>query len=498
MICNAKPYEGQDAFLFVSYARKDAGIVYPFIERLASAGVRLWYDAGIHSGENWPEVIADHLNRSAACLIFMSPNATESHNCYNELIFAVESRKPIIPIRYNEAKLTMGMKMVIGAVQWLEITDIPTESDITSILALDKIKPMHGIPDRSIRIQDYQTSQGTLPEEPAKQWIPVSYSDPIPQPQPEPQTTIPQDPVPHADAQQKQIPNAEPQPEPQPESQPEHVYKHVRRSKPTEQELPVSEEKTVGTDILEMTVSDEELNDKTVAENEADLFGEGTIAAVMELPPVIVVLAGEGQRHRGKMGANILGRTKSKSDIVIPDQERKISGAHVCITCSFEGTHIVEDLHSTNGTWLDGEPLTAGERYSVDDFCELLLYKTRVLIAFNKIAETLWQAKALLMLRCEETEEVKYLWHGMLMLGRNHPWKENVLAGRGVSHEHTSFRITGGKCILKDENSTNGTFINGERMEKGSERIVETGDIVQIGNYHFIVTLFSFGGGAGE
>ena len=45
---------------------------------------------------------------------------------------------------------------------------------------------------------------------------------------------------------------------------------------------------------------------------------------------------------------------------------------------------------------------------------------------------------------------------------------------------------------------TSNSGINGERMEKGSERIVETGDIVQIGNYHFIVTLFSFGGGAGE
>ena len=510
MNCNAKPYEGQDAFLFVSYSRKDAGIVYPLIERLASAGVRLWYDAGIHSGENWPEVIADHLNRSAACLAFMSSNAVESHNCYNELIFAVESKKPIIPIRYNGTQLTLGMRMMIGAVQWLEVNEIPTESDLSAILALDKIKPMHGIADRSIKIQDYMITRETEPEKSAKQWKPPYY-DPQPEPsvhenksragstfQIAPQPGQGQKVEPKPELKQTETNRRISLTDPLPMDDVMVIQgKHVKKTTKPGQEGSLPGEKTVGKKNYEETASEEELNDKTVAENKMDLLDE-TIADVIELPPVIAVLAGDGLKHRCKMGANVLGRSKSKSDIVIHDPNRKISGAHVRITSSFEGNHFVEDLNSTNGTWLNGEQLSAGERYPVEDLCELLLYKTRVLVAFNMNAETLWKSDILLMLRCEETEEVKYLWFGSLTLGRNTPWKENVLADRSISHEHASFRIEGKGCVLKDEDSTNGTFINGERMEKGSERIVQTGDIVQIGNYHFIVTLFSFAGGAEE
>ena len=559
MICNAKPYEGTDAFLFVSYARKDAGIVYPLIERLASAGVRLWYDAGLQGGEIWPEVIADHLNRSAACLAFVSRNAVASHNCFHELIFAVESGKPLIPIRYQEAQLSLGMKMMIGAVQWLEIGKIPTDADISRILSLDLIKPVHGLPDCSIVIQDYNSDEAMPKEKPLK-WKP-EFIDPMPEekkmsPEPSEQPDVKpvsaeqpdsqnislqrQDEMKHPDmdaCQEKSTETAAPVQESDEEirrqqkstepkkdtdlneiSSQEHIETHTinteygaskpdsprrrtRRRSQTEAEENKDPEvdphgKTYTEDIiLEKTVAEDKTGEETVAGDEDEF--DKTIAAPVEIPPVFVILTGGGIRYLGKVGTNVLGRSKTKADIVIPDPERKVSGEHVRVS-SLEGIHLIEDMHSTNGTWVDGILLPAEEKRKVENFCELQLFRTNVIVAFDKTAESLQRANMLLVLRCDETGETKYLWQGELTLGRNSPWKEDVLSDKKVSHKHASFRITGNRCTVQDDNSTNGTLLNGDKMERGEEKELLTGDIIQIGIWHFIATVIDLNGGKEE
>ncbi|MBQ9252443.1 MAG: FHA domain-containing protein [Clostridia bacterium] len=548
MICNAKPYEGKDAYLFVSYARKDAGIVYPLLERLASEGVRLWYDAGIHSGENWPEVIAEHLDRSAACLVFMTVNAASSHNCYSELIFAVESKKPLIPIRYNDAPLSLGMRMMIGAVQWQEIRGIPTDGDVSKILSLDLVRPTHGIADRSIVTQSYVTDeQESAPkvtwkpepimshpeqEEPApvvpqSQPVPETPEPAIPQFQPEPkdQPVVPPEP---------EAPKAEPLTEPQkPAQEPvipaqevpaaselvPHEKTHKDEPKPIapkpapaepastsrhrrsgNREIEINKTQATQQDWEEApgekTVAEpagEDPFEKTVAENAEDIFDQ-TIRAAKDILPTIVALMGDGFRSRGKMGVTVIGRSKAKADVVVPDPDRKVSGAH-CKIVSLDGIHSVEDMESTNGTWMDGEELPAGERRPVDRICELLLHRVRVLVAFDADANALWNTETLLSLQCEETGEIQYLWKDQLKLGRSAPWRENVLSDHHVSFVHASLRIIGKNCLLVDEHSTNGTFINGEKLDAGAERNLETGDVIRIGGNHFIVTLYHFEGG---
>ncbi len=47
MTCSFRPYEGNEKYIFVSYAHVDGDIVYPIIERLHDAGFRIWFDEGI-------------------------------------------------------------------------------------------------------------------------------------------------------------------------------------------------------------------------------------------------------------------------------------------------------------------------------------------------------------------------------------------------------------------------------------------------------------------
>ena len=47
------PYDSAEPYLFVSYARRDRELVIPIVQDLVRAGVRLWWDEGLHAGEDF-------------------------------------------------------------------------------------------------------------------------------------------------------------------------------------------------------------------------------------------------------------------------------------------------------------------------------------------------------------------------------------------------------------------------------------------------------------
>ena len=66
-------YNGDEPFLFVSYAHKDSAEVFPELVALRGMGVRIWYDEGIDPGNEWPEEIEAALKKSAMFLVFIPP-----------------------------------------------------------------------------------------------------------------------------------------------------------------------------------------------------------------------------------------------------------------------------------------------------------------------------------------------------------------------------------------------------------------------------------------
>ena len=112
-------YEGNEKYIFVSYAHKDTHIVLPIIEELQKKGFRVWYDGGIEAGTEWPEYIADHLERCAVALLFISDNALASRNCTREINFAISEGCDMLAIYLSDVKLSSGMKMQLGTIQAL-------------------------------------------------------------------------------------------------------------------------------------------------------------------------------------------------------------------------------------------------------------------------------------------------------------------------------------------------------------------------------------------
>ncbi len=56
------PYEGNEPYIFVSYAHANSPEVMRVISDMHERGYRIWYDEGIEVGSEWPECIAEHLS----------------------------------------------------------------------------------------------------------------------------------------------------------------------------------------------------------------------------------------------------------------------------------------------------------------------------------------------------------------------------------------------------------------------------------------------------
>ena len=107
-------YQGQEGYIFVSYAHKDSKKVWPIITRLQRDGFRVWYDDGIDPGSEWDENIAAHVAGCGYFIAFLADNYLDSNNCKDELNFSRDQGKPQLLIYLEDVELPQGMAMRQG------------------------------------------------------------------------------------------------------------------------------------------------------------------------------------------------------------------------------------------------------------------------------------------------------------------------------------------------------------------------------------------------
>ena len=109
-----KPYEGQEPYIFISYAHANAPAVLEVVGELVDRGFRVWYDDGIEVGSEWQEYIAGHLAGASLMISFISNAYIASDNCRKEMSFALSRRIPTVNIFLEQTRLTPGMELQIG------------------------------------------------------------------------------------------------------------------------------------------------------------------------------------------------------------------------------------------------------------------------------------------------------------------------------------------------------------------------------------------------
>ena len=127
-------YEGEDPYLFVSYSHQDAQLVFPEMIQLREAGYNIWYDEGVAASNEWPEEIANAVLGCSVFLCFISPRATESVNCRNEINLALNEKKPFLAIHLEETELPAGLRLRMGDLQAILKNKIPADRYFSKVV----------------------------------------------------------------------------------------------------------------------------------------------------------------------------------------------------------------------------------------------------------------------------------------------------------------------------------------------------------------------------
>src|SRR5215472_7816475 len=147
---------------FVSYSRVDAEFALKLGEDLKAGGANVWLDQlDIEPGERWARAVQAALNAASRVLVILSPASVNSTNVEDEIAFALEKRKKVIPVLYQDCEVPfqllpfqyvdfradyargLGRLLKTLAAQSLASPSPPTSATVATALApaLDSIQP---------------------------------------------------------------------------------------------------------------------------------------------------------------------------------------------------------------------------------------------------------------------------------------------------------------------------------------------------------------------
>ena len=135
-------YEGDEPYIFISYAHDDAERVYPIVKELYESGWDLWYDEGIKTTERYLPVIADNLRRGAVVVLMLTNRCLERPFVINyELAYARKLAIPVVPVLLEELSPPPWMR---------ETADSLLETAIARESLLERLGTA-GLPNRGTR-----------------------------------------------------------------------------------------------------------------------------------------------------------------------------------------------------------------------------------------------------------------------------------------------------------------------------------------------------------
>jgi hypothetical protein len=98
---------------FFSYCREDSEFALKLAGDLKAAGVTVWLDQlDIAPGQRWDRAVEDALENCSRLVVLLSPAAVNSTNVMDEVSFALEERKTIVPVIYRDCTVPFRLRRV--------------------------------------------------------------------------------------------------------------------------------------------------------------------------------------------------------------------------------------------------------------------------------------------------------------------------------------------------------------------------------------------------
>lgn len=135
--------------IFVSYASNDRPRVKVIVDALEARGWTIWWDAGIHPGEVWDEVIGSEIEKARCVVVLWSHNSVESAWVRSEA-YEARQRNILVPALLDNVRIPLGLTIVHAAnlVDWNGSANAEFDklaSAITNVLAKTPT-PVQSIP----------------------------------------------------------------------------------------------------------------------------------------------------------------------------------------------------------------------------------------------------------------------------------------------------------------------------------------------------------------
>jgi ABC-type uncharacterized transport system ATPase subunit len=106
-------------YTFVSYSRADSTVALKLASELRQLGANIWLDQlDIQAGLRWDAEIEKALHDAACILILLSPTSVISNNVLDELSFALEMGKTVIPVMIMQCSLPFRIRRF----QYIDLT----------------------------------------------------------------------------------------------------------------------------------------------------------------------------------------------------------------------------------------------------------------------------------------------------------------------------------------------------------------------------------------
>jgi hypothetical protein len=98
---------------FFSYARVDSEFVLRLAKDLRASGAKVWLDQlDISPGQRWDASVEEALRASPRQVAVLSPASVVSDNVMDEVSFALEEHKQVIPVLYRDCQIPFRLRRV--------------------------------------------------------------------------------------------------------------------------------------------------------------------------------------------------------------------------------------------------------------------------------------------------------------------------------------------------------------------------------------------------
>lgn len=139
-------YQGNEPYIFISYAHADRACVLPLIEGMQARGYRVWFDAGIQGGTDWTATLGEKLEKCHCVIAFLSEAAVNSDYCRKEITFALGCKKPLLPVFLEDFALPSDMQFRLCDLQYMFAFRYPdTAAFLDTLCGLEVLAPCRSI-----------------------------------------------------------------------------------------------------------------------------------------------------------------------------------------------------------------------------------------------------------------------------------------------------------------------------------------------------------------